>query len=134
MSFKATITPKNENEKNRSLVEMTRWLLNDANLEKHFWGEAIVVANYLMNRLPTNALPEQKTPFELWHGIRPDLSGLRVFGCRAWVQIPSVKRGKLDGAAKSMIFIGYPDFPKISPYSVLRLMKGFPQVNSIATF
>src|SRR6218665_3477407 len=36
---------------NRSLVEMTRCILNDSGLPKKFWGGAIMTANHLQNRL-----------------------------------------------------------------------------------
>lgn len=91
--------------KNRYLVEMTRCLLSDSRLQRQFWGEAMMTANYLQNRLPTSA--SDYTPYELWHGQKPDYSTMRIFGCRAWVQVPRVKRSKLDPAAVCMTFVGY---------------------------
>lgn len=67
-----------------------------------------MTANYIQNRTPTNALPHEKTPFDLWHKRNPSYTHLRVFGCHAWVQTPSVKRvGKLDNVSRKMIFVGY---------------------------
>lgn len=91
--------------KNRTLIEMTRCLLNDSNTDKQLWGEAIMTANFLQNLLPTSA--GEKTPHELWTGRKPNYSRLKVFGSKAWVQIPAVKRSKLDNAAQSLIFVGY---------------------------
>src|SRR6218665_666920 len=48
--------------KNRSLVEMTRCMLNDSGLPKKFWGEAIMTANHLQNRLPVDG--KETTPYE----------------------------------------------------------------------
>lgn len=93
--------------KNRSLTEMVRCLLNDAALPRELWGEAIMTANFLQNRMPSNALPSGKTPFELWHGYAPDYDRLRVFGSSAWVQVPTEKRRKLDSTSKRMTFVGY---------------------------
>lgn len=93
--------------KNRSLIEMVRCMINDAGLPRDLWGEAIMTANFLQNRLVSNALPNGKTPFELWSGSPPDYRTLRVFGCYAWVQTPSVKRTKLDHTSRPMIFVGY---------------------------
>lgn len=91
--------------KNRSLIEMTRCLIGDSQLDKRFWGEAILTANYLQNRLPSESV--ERTPYELWMGRKPNYSNLKRFGCQAWVQTPSVKRSKLDPAATRMKFIGY---------------------------
>lgn len=72
--------------KNRSLVEMTRCMLTDADLDKKLWGEALTTANYLQNILPSFAV--SKTPFELWYGIKSNYIHLKVFGCNAWIQTP----------------------------------------------
>ena len=48
------------------------------------------------------------TPFELWYGRKPDLSHLRVWGCRAYVQVQRDKRSKLDSHMVPCVFIGYP--------------------------
>lgn len=93
--------------KNRSLVEMVRCMLNDAELPRELWGEAVVAANFLQNRMTSNALPDGKTPYEMWNGCCPNYGFMRVFGCRAWVQTPSVKRTKLENTSRPMIFVGY---------------------------
>jgi hypothetical protein len=50
-----------------------------------FWGEAVVTAVYLQNWLPTKSLAG-RTPYEVWHGRKPTVNHLRVFGCRAFVK------------------------------------------------
>ena len=45
------------------------------------WGEAALTACYIANRLPTSALDSGMTPFEAWHGYKPDVSHLRRWGC-----------------------------------------------------
>lgn len=40
---------------NRTLAEKARTMLLAANLEKRFWNEAVVTANYIKNRSPTSA-------------------------------------------------------------------------------
>ncbi|KAJ8887581.1 hypothetical protein PR048_013798 [Dryococelus australis] len=49
---------------NRTLLEKTRCLLLDSNFAKEMWGEAIMTATYLSNRLTTSALPKGVTPAE----------------------------------------------------------------------
>ena len=91
---------------NRTLMDKVRSMLYHSNLPLHFWGEALATATYLSNRSPTSTLEE--TPFERWHGTKPDISNLRVFGCVAYAHIPDEKRKKLDKKSKKCIFVGYP--------------------------
>ncbi|KAE8663055.1 Histone-lysine N-methyltransferase SUVR4 [Hibiscus syriacus] len=60
---------------NRTLLERTRTMLRDANLEKSFWAEAVNTACYLVNRAPSTAI-ELKTPIETWIGKSADYSNL----------------------------------------------------------
>ena len=60
----------------------------DSNLPPNMWREAMKAASHLKNRTPTRTL-EDKTPFEMWYGERPDVSHLRKLGCKVWVHIPS---------------------------------------------
>ena len=49
------------------------------------------------------------TPYELWHGAKPDVSHLRVWGCTAYVHVQKDKRGQLGSHYEKCVFIGYPD-------------------------
>ncbi|WVZ62135.1 hypothetical protein U9M48_011916 [Paspalum notatum var. saurae] len=49
-------------------------------------GEAVTTAVYILNRASTKALDGQ-TPFEAWHGRKPDVSHLRTFGCVGYVKV-----------------------------------------------
>lgn len=91
--------------RNRYLMEMTRCMLIDAELSNKYWGEAILTANYLQNRLPTKATGE--TPYERWYSKKPDLKDIHIFGSKAYVQVPNQQRQKLDDKAMELIFIGY---------------------------
>lgn len=91
--------------KNRYLVEAMRTTLIEVDLPKTYWGEAITTACYLQNRLPTK--DKDKTPFELWHGVKPNLSHVKIFGCKAFAHVPKERRKKLDSKAQMYTFIGY---------------------------
>ncbi|KXJ74708.1 hypothetical protein RP20_CCG013114 [Aedes albopictus] len=91
--------------RNRYLQEMATAMLIDAKLEKKYWGEAVMAAAHLQNRLPSRSV--SCTPFEKWFGRKPNLNYLKVFGCKAWVHVPDSKRGKFDSKARKMTFIGY---------------------------
>lgn len=67
---------------NRYILEITRALLFDSGISKRNWKYAVVTANYLRNRTTFVKGNDNKTPFELWYGHEPDLTHLRVWGCR----------------------------------------------------
>lgn len=50
---------------NRTLLDKSRSMLLDAGLPKSMWGEAVLAATYILNRSPTSALEERKTPYEM---------------------------------------------------------------------
>ena len=63
----------------RTINEKARTLISDAQLNKVFWGEAVLTATYLINRIPTKALKYNKTAYELWHGKKAQLKNLKIF-------------------------------------------------------
>lgn len=93
---------------NRTLIEKARCLLFDAKLGKEFWAEAINTAVYLQNRIVKTGL-NNRTPYELWTGAKPNLSHLRIFGSTVMKHIPKEKRYKWDKKAEQCILVGYPE-------------------------
>ena len=79
--------------KNRTIMEMARWLLHKKELPKEYWAEATNTVVLLLNRLPTKAI-DGKTPFEAWYGFKPKLKNLKVFDCLCFTNVPQVKRDK----------------------------------------
>jgi transposase InsO family protein len=69
---------------NRTQVETARTLLTDANLPNSYWYDAVEYAAYLHNLVPTRSLELDQTPEEAWSGNKPNVSLLRVFGCKAY--------------------------------------------------
>lgn len=90
---------------NRTLVERTRSMLQAAGLPHQFWAEAIRQANYLRNVSPAQGV--EKTPWELIHGVKPDLSTVRTFGVRAYVRVPDELRRKLDARSVRGVLLGW---------------------------
>ena len=90
---------------NRTLMEKVRTMLIECGLSLPFWAEAVTTANYLRNRSPVSGL--DKTPYELFTGIKPDVSHLRVFGCVAYAHVPKQLRRKLEPTAVRGVFLGY---------------------------
>ena len=91
---------------NRTLVEGVRTMLADSNLPHRFWAEALSTMVYLRNRCPTKAL-NGVTPHEAWSGCKPDVSHLRVFGCRAYAHVPKMERQKLEPKTRKCVMLGY---------------------------
>ena len=62
--------------KNHTLKEMMNAMLISSGLPQNMWGEAILSANYLLNKLPKKKA--KKTPYELLKGMKPSYKYLRV--------------------------------------------------------
>lgn len=91
---------------NRTLLEKTRALLFDSKLGDEMWGEAMYCATYLLNRLPTESLKNNTTPYEMWHGRKPNISNIQKFGSKVFAkQLHNVK--KLDPRSKKLVMVGY---------------------------
>ncbi|GKU98653.1 hypothetical protein SLEP1_g11627 [Rubroshorea leprosula] len=74
-------------------------------------AEAINTTAYIQNRSLTAALHHQ-TPFKAWHGWKPKVTHFKVFGCLAYVHVPSQKRTKFEENSVKCIFLGYSDETK----------------------
>jgi hypothetical protein len=91
--------------RNQAVVGMTQALLKQRGMSAVFWGEAVVTAVYILNRSPTKALND-RTSYEAWHGHKPAVSHLRVFGCLAFTkELGHI--GKLDDRSTPGVFISY---------------------------
>ena len=91
---------------NRTLLEKARALTTQAQLDKRWWYEAVRTASYLRNRSPGSNM--SATPYQLFTGKVPDVSHLRVYGCRVSVKLSDRERAwKLSPLATPGIFLGY---------------------------
>jgi hypothetical protein len=93
--------------KNRHLLEVTRSLMH-THVPKSYWGDALLTATYLINRMPSRVL-DFKTPLEV---LSPPLSASKgvspkVFGCVCFVHVHGSTRGKLDPRSLKCVFVGY---------------------------
>ncbi|GJW42450.1 zinc finger, CCHC-type containing protein [Tanacetum coccineum] len=59
------------------------------------------------------------TTYELWYKKRPNLSYLRVWGCRAVVRLPDPKRKTLGEKGIDCIFVGYVEHSKAYRFYVI---------------
>uniref|UniRef100_A0A251RQU6 Putative ribonuclease H-like domain, Reverse transcriptase, RNA-dependent DNA polymerase n=1 Tax=Helianthus annuus TaxID=4232 RepID=A0A251RQU6_HELAN len=97
--------------KNRTLMELSRSMMNVKQLPNCYWAEAIACATYILNRTITKTRPNQ-TPYEAWNGRKPNVDHLRVFGSLAYAHIPKQHRSKLNEKTEKTIFVGYSEQSK----------------------
>ncbi|CAJ2662733.1 unnamed protein product [Trifolium pratense] len=96
--------------KNRHLLEVARALLFSSKVPNYLWGEAVLTAAYLINRMPSKVLNFQ-TPIDTFKECFPstrvsnDLT-LKNFGCTAFVH-EHKNVGKLEPRAIKCVFVGY---------------------------
>ena len=71
-----------------------------------FWLEVVMCSTYVLNKCPTKAL-KTVTPYEAWHGRKPYVAHMYVFGYLAYALVPQQHRTKLDDKVVKCIFGGY---------------------------
>jgi len=93
--------------KNRSLEELARTLLNAIDLPKYLWADAVSTTCYVLNRVLIQPILK-KTLYELFKGRKPNISHLKVFGCKCFILNNGKNNlGKFDPKADKGIFLGY---------------------------
>ena len=68
-------------------------------------GEVTLYSNYLLNKVPKKKV--EKTPYELWKGMKPSYKYLRVWGFLAKVAVPPPKKVRKGPKTIDCICIGY---------------------------
>ncbi|GJR77235.1 retrovirus-related pol polyprotein from transposon TNT 1-94, partial [Tanacetum coccineum] len=92
--------------KNRTLIEAARTMLNGLVLSKHFWTKAVRIACYTQNR-SIIVKRYDKTPYEIFREMIPDISYFHVFGCLVFINNHKDHLGKFDAKADDGYFLGY---------------------------
>jgi hypothetical protein len=92
---------------NCTIEDKAEAMLETAGLSKGFWELAWNAALHIYNRSPTSTL-KWRTPYEIWYsGKVPDVSHLRIFGCKGYIYVPADKHRKLDVKAIEVVLVGY---------------------------
>ncbi|GJU28061.1 retrovirus-related pol polyprotein from transposon TNT 1-94 [Tanacetum coccineum] len=91
---------------NRTLVEAARTMLIFSKAPLFLWAEAVVTSFYTQKRSLIQK-SHNKTPYELLHNRKLNLSYLHVFGALCYPTNDSENLGKLKPKADIGIFFGY---------------------------
>jgi hypothetical protein len=75
---------------------------------RDYGAEALNCETYIQKISPHISIKD-KTPYEAWSSLKPEVTHFHIFGSRAWAKIPSEKRKALDPQRTECIFVGYPD-------------------------
>jgi hypothetical protein len=81
--------------KNRSLKDMASCMLHSKSLPRRLWVEELNFETYIQNRSP-HIFVKDKTPYEAWSSLKPEVTHFCIFSSREWARIPSEKRKELD--------------------------------------
>ncbi|GJR16969.1 retrovirus-related pol polyprotein from transposon TNT 1-94 [Tanacetum coccineum] len=92
--------------RNRTLVEAARTMMIFSKAPMFLWAEAVATACYTQNRSIIHTR-HNKTPYELVHDKKPDLTFFRVFGALCYPVNDSENLGKFQAKADIGIFVGY---------------------------
>ena len=104
--------------KHRNILEMARALRFQSGLPLQYWGESVLTAVHIINRIPIPLL-QHKSPYEVMFQTKPKYHYLRTFGCLAMASNPSRKHDKFLERGVPCIFLGYPQTQK--GYKLLNL-------------
>jgi len=63
---------------NRTIIEIVRSLLYESKLPLYLWGEAVETAVFLYNITPHSSLPNNKSPYEIVYGKKPNHNYIRT--------------------------------------------------------
>jgi hypothetical protein len=119
-------------------------MMTQVNLPISFWGDALLTAAYILNRVPSKYV--SSTPYELWNNIKPNLGYFHPWRCASYIHNTSNEYGKLGPRGKKCIFIRYSEHSKgfvftgekanekvteIESHDVIFLEKVFPMTGEV---
>ncbi|KAK9043534.1 hypothetical protein V6N11_071870 [Hibiscus sabdariffa] len=109
--FKNELTPPGtpqwngvSERRNRTFLDMVRSMMSHTDLPTSFWGYALETTAFTLNRVPSKSV--QKTPNEMWNGKRPNMTFMKIWGCKAYVK--HQMSTKLEPKSEKCTFVGYP--------------------------
>ena len=93
-------------QKHCHLLDVARTLMFNMHVPKQFWGDAVLTACLLINRMHSSVV--HTSPYSL---LYPTTSlfplSPRIFGCVAFVHVLNPGLDKLSPRARKCVFLGY---------------------------
>ena len=86
-------------------MDCARTLMIEKNVAIKYWKEATSIVVHTLNRVQLKK-DSNPTPYELWYGYKPNVSYLKVFSSKCYIQKES-RKGKFDVKGDEGIFLGY---------------------------
>jgi len=89
----------------QTIMDWAQEIRLSLNLPTNMWGECVLTSAYVKNRTPIRTKADT-TPFEAYHGQKPNLSHMQELGCQAFV----LKQGnnpKICNQSVECMLIGY---------------------------
>jgi hypothetical protein len=80
-------------------------MMFDQDLPNSSWAEDASIFVYIQNMCP-HVILKDKTPKEVFLGIKPEVGHLRIFGCHVYIHVPKEKRRKMEPSCKKGFFVG----------------------------
>lgn len=78
-----------------------------ATIPQCFWPFSMLMATYILNRLPTPLLINWKSPYELLYGKTPSYSSLKMFGCLCYGTNTRSHISKFEPRAHKCVYLGF---------------------------
>ena len=91
---------------NRTVVEIARCMLKSKEMPTKFWGEAVKIAVYILNRSPIKGVADG-TPYQAWFDKIPKVHHFKIFGSLAHAKNTYSHLPKLDDRSVKTIMLGY---------------------------
>jgi hypothetical protein len=89
---------------------MINAMILNAKLSFNLWGEALLTAYHVHNRIPSKKF--KVSPYKLWKDRKPNLGYLWVCGCLAFYRVTDPKGTKLGPRAVKSVLVGYAENSK----------------------
>ena len=81
-------------------------MIADASADPTFWGEAMMTAAHVVNRMPTSANTKNMSPFQVRFNRIPSITHFQPWGITAYVRRTS-QQTKVMPRADVGMFVGY---------------------------